>query len=227
MLPRPARFIMSLSSPTSRQHAQSRLILNTPIESIATHCDFRRLSAIDGVDVELRYATTNNFVGRNMYDGYDCAWLHNDAATALTNVAANLQRTHPHLRLLVLDALRPQRVQELMWQSLDGTDLQQYLAPPDRGSIHSFGMAVDVTLVQSSGVELDMGTPFDDLSEHSHPALEAKLLASGAITVAQIANRQILRDAMFANAWKGISTEWWHFDCGDRALVRKTYTRVL
>ena len=218
---------MSLSSQTSRQHAQSRLILSTPIESIATHPDFRRLSSIDGVDVELRYATTHNFVGRNMYDGYDCAWLHNDAATALTNVAANLHQTHPHLRLLVLDALRPQRVQELMWQSLDGTNLRQYLAPPDRGSIHSFGMAVDVTLIDANGDELDMGTAFDDLSEHSHPALETKLLASGDITAAQIANRQILRDAMLANGWKGISTEWWHFDCGDRALVRQTYTRVL
>lgn len=198
-----------------------------PIESIATHPDFRRLDLIEGVATELRYATTNNFVGRDMYAGYDCAWLHRDAADSLKNVAINLRAARPELRLLVLDALRPQRVQELMWNSLEGTDLRQYLASPDRGSIHSFGMAVDVTLIDAEGCELDMGTPFDDLSERSHPALESELLLRGELASEQIANRQILRDVMFANGWHGIATEWWHFDCGDRHLVRQNYTRIL
>ena len=198
-----------------------------PIESIATHPDFRRLDLIEGVATELRYATTNNFVGRDMYAGYDCAWLHRDAADSLKNVAINLRAARPELRLLVLDALRPQRVQELMWNSLEGTDLRQYLASPDHGSIHSFGMAVDVTLTDAEGRELDMGTPFDDLSERSHPALESELLQRGEIASEQIANRQILRDVMFANGWHGIATEWWHFDCGDRRLVRQNYTRIL
>ncbi len=162
-----------------------------------------------------------------MYDGYDCAWLHRDAANALTKVAADLRTTRPQLRLLVLDALRPQRVQELMWNSLEGTDLRKYLASPDRGSIHSFGMAVDITLIDAQGRELDMGTPFDDLSERSHPALESELLQRGELTSEQIANRQILRDVMLANGWQGISTEWWHFDCGDRIVVRQNYTRIL
>ena len=197
------------------------------IESINEHPDFRRLDLINGVATELRYATANNFVGRDMYAGYDCAWLHRDAADALTQVATALRTERPELRLLVLDALRPQRVQELMWKSLEGTDLRQYLASPGRGSIHSFGMAVDVTLIDAKGRELDMGTPFDDLSERSHPALEVALLRRGELTSEQIANRQILRDAMTANGWQGISTEWWHFDCGDKVLVRQNYTRIL
>ncbi len=162
-----------------------------------------------------------------MYAGFDCAWLHRDAADALGNVAANLRSARPDLRLLVLDALRPQRVQELMWDSLEGTDLRKYLASPDRGSIHSFGMAVDVTLIDANGRELDMGTPFDDLTERSHPALEPELLQLGEISASHIANRQILRDAMTVNGWQGISTEWWHFDCGDRLQVRQNYLRVL
>ena len=198
-----------------------------PIESIAEHPDFRRLDLIDGVATELRYATANNFVGRDMYAGFDCAWLHRDAADALTNVAISLRTAQPKLRLLVLDALRPQRVQELMWNSLEDTDLRQYLASPDRGSIHSFGMAVDVTLIDAEARELDMGTPFDDLSERSHPALESELLQRGELSSEQIANRQILREVMLANDWRGISTEWWHFDCGDRILVRQNYTRIL
>ena len=162
-----------------------------------------------------------------MYAGYDCAWLHRDAADSLKNVAINLRAARPELRLLVLDALRPQRVQELMWDSLEGTDLRQYLASPDRGSIHSFGMAVDVTLVDAEGCEPDMGTPFDDLTERSHPARESELLQSGEIDATHIGNRRILRDAMTANGWQGILTEWWHFDCGDRLLVRQNYTRIL
>jgi len=198
-----------------------------PIESIAKHPEFRRLDSISDVVVELRYATESNFVGRDMYTGFDCAWLHRDAAAALTQVATSLRAVQPDLRLLVLDALRPQRVQELMWDRLEGADLRQYLASPDRGSIHSFGMAVDVTLIDTEGRELDMGTAFDDLTERSHPALETESMQRGEITAAHIANRQILRDVMTTNGWQGISTEWWHFDCGDRLLVRQNYTRIL
>ena len=58
----------------------------------------------------------------------------------------------------MLDALRPQRVQEALWAALQGTPAACYLAPPERGSIHSFGMAVDVTLIDADGAEFDMGT---------------------------------------------------------------------
>jgi D-alanyl-D-alanine dipeptidase len=72
-----------------------------------------------------------------------------------------------------------------------------------------------------------MGTGFDDLTERSHPALEDELLARGEISGQQIANRQLLRGAMFGAGFVGINSEWWHFDCGDRVQVRATYTRVL
>ena len=122
---------------------------------------------------------------------------------------------------------RSQRVQEQLWAALQGTDLLGYLANPVRGSIHSFGMAVDITLVDRSGNELDMGTPFDDLSERSHPALEDEMLARGELSAEQIANRRLLRAAMIPGGFTGISSEWWHFDCGDRNVVRAEYTRVL
>src|SRR5471032_2055143 len=196
-------------------------------EAIASHADFRRLDSIAGIAVDLRYATPDNFVGRDLYAPLDCAWLHRDAALALEKSAAWLAARQPDHVLLVLDALRPQRVQEQLWQALQGTDLLSYIAEPARGSIHSFGMALDVTLVDGAGRELDMGTGFDDLSEHSHPALEAQWLARGELSAQQIANRQLLRDAMSHAGWIGIASEWWHFDCGDRLLVRRDYTRVL
>lgn len=195
-------------------------------EDIASHADFRRLSSIPGVAVDLRYATTNNFVGRNLYGSQDCAWLHHLAATGLERAAALLQRERPGHRVLVLDALRPHRVQLLLWDHLDGTDLRQYVADPAIGSIHSFGMALDATLVDADGNELDMGTGYDEMTELSHPQLEAKFLESGELTPAQQGNRQLLRRIMFDSGFQGISNEWWHFDMLDRQHVRRHFLRV-
>jgi D-alanyl-D-alanine dipeptidase len=196
-------------------------------EAIAGHADFRHLSTIAGIAVDLRYAGPNNFIGRDLYSPYDCAWLHVIAAGALERVVAYLAQRRPDVRVLVLDALRPQRVQQELWDALAGTDLQLYLAEPGRGSIHSFGMALDITLLDGAGAELDMGTGFDDMTELSHPALEEGFLARGDLTAEQVANRQLLRDAMFQAGFVGIRTEWWHFDCGDRNVVRATFSRVL
>lgn len=196
-------------------------------EDVPGSPDYRRLAAIPGVRVELRYASTDNFVGRDLYSPLDCAWLHADAAAALRNSAEWLAAARPELSLLVLDALRPQRVQEQLWASLQGTNLLEYLADPARGSIHSFGMAVDVTLVDSAGNELPMGTAFDDMTELSHPVLEETLLARGTLSAEALANRTLLRAAMQHGGWTGINSEWWHFDCGDRDSVRAQYVRVL
>jgi D-alanyl-D-alanine dipeptidase len=199
-----------------------------PIEVVSGgHPDFTRLADIAGIRHELRYASTDNFVGADMYSPFDCAWLHREGAEALRRSAGRLAERHPGITLLVLDALRPQRVQERMWKALEGTGLTDYLANPAVGSIHSFGMAVDVTLCDAEGKALDMGTPFDDLTEKSHPVLEAALLARGALTPAQVANREILRDAMAAGGWRGISREWWHFDAGDRVRIRSEMPRVM
>jgi D-alanyl-D-alanine dipeptidase len=72
-----------------------------------------------------------------------------------------------------------------------------------------------------------MGTGFDDLTERSHPALEEKLLARGEIAIAHVDNRRLLREVMNGAGWRGINSEWWHFDGGDRELIRATYRRVL
>lgn len=196
-------------------------------EDVPSHPDFRSLDSIAGIRTDLRYASANNFVGRDLYSPYDCAWLHREAAAALEKVVAWLARERPGFTLLVLDALRPQRVQQLLWDALQGTDLQLYLAEPARGSIHSFGMAVDVTICDEHGLELDMGTGFDDMTDRSHPALEGRMLANGDLTEVHLANRDLLRGAMLAGGFAGINTEWWHFDYGDRVQVRQTYQRVL
>jgi D-alanyl-D-alanine dipeptidase len=203
------------------------MTLTLASEDIAASPEFRHLSSIAGIRVDLRYATPNNFVGRDLYSPYDCAWLHVEAAAALERVVAWLAARRPDLTPLVLDALRPQRVQQQLWDALEGTELRLYLANPARGSIHSYGMALDLTLVDADGVELDMGTGFDDMTELSHPALEEGYLLAGELSEQQLANRRLLREAMLQAGFLGINTEWWHFDCGDRELVRQTFRRVL
>ena len=195
-------------------------------EEIATHPDFRRLSSIDGVRVDLRYVGPRNFVGRDLYGELDCAWLHRLAADGLARAAQELRALAPGHHLLVLDALRPHRVQVELWEFLDGTGLRQYVADPARGSIHSFGMALDVTIVNDAGDELDMGSGFDEMDELSHPKLEAEHLKSGALTPTQVANRELLRRVMAVGGFNGIDNEWWHFDMLDRSLVRQTFVRV-
>ena len=196
-------------------------------EHITTHPDFVALASVAHLRVALRYETAANFMGRDMYSPLDCAWAHRVAVDGLREAMVWLARQRRDAHLCVLDALRPQRVQEAMWDALEGTPLTEYLASPERGSIHSFGMAIDATLIDVDGQEFDMGTSFDEMTELSHPTLEAAFLRAGALNDHQVSNRHLLREAMLRGGFHGIGTEWWHFDCGDRAVVRATYARVL
>ncbi|MDR7332670.1 M15 family metallopeptidase [Roseateles asaccharophilus] len=199
-----------------------------PIEEIASHADFRRLDSLQhGIAVDLRYATADNFVGHSVYEGFDCHWLRREAAEALEAAAAWLAQRRPGYRLLVLDALRPQRVQQRLWDELQGTPLTMYLANPERGSIHSYGMAVDLTLLDPQDREVDMGSGFDEMTLASHPDHEAEHLALGALKPEHLVERGWLRAAMREAGFQGITTEWWHFDFGDRIAVRRDLPRVL
>lgn len=198
-----------------------------PCETVSDHPDFVHLSQLTSVDYALRYATPVNFAGHKLYGDIDCAWLHHEAARGVAQAAGWLQRQRPGYRLLILDALRPQRVQEELWDLFSGTPFEEYLAHPERGSIHSYGMAVDVTLVDPQGEVCDMGSEFDDLSELSHPQLDSEHLALGSLSEGQVRERGWLRAAMRAGGFRGINSEWWHFDYGDRHAVRRSCRRVL
>jgi len=196
------------------------------VEDIAAHPDFRRLATLPSVDHDLRYASANNFAGHVLYAGIDCAWLRAEAAAGLEASAAWLTQARPGYRILVLDALRPHRVQMAIWAEVAGTPAALYFADPARGSIHSFGMAVDVTLLDPQGREVDMGSGFDEMSLKSHPAMNDEHLALGVLSAAQVAERGWLHAAMVRGGFHGIATEWWHFDFGDRDAVRRHLPRV-
>ena len=96
----------------------------------------------------------------------------------------------------MLDALRPQRVQQGIWAEIAGTPASKYFADPQQGSIHSYGMAVDITLLDSQGRKCDMGSGFDEMHPRSHPALDAEHLALGVLRTEQLIERGWLLAAM-------------------------------
>lgn len=147
---------------------------------------------------DLRYATNNNFVAEQMYDCPRC-FLRPEAAEALFKIHQALRSSGYGLKLF--DCYRPKSVQEKLWQKKPNAS---YVTPPHKGSMHNRGFAVDATLIDVNGNELDMGTEFDFFGRrayHDFFDLPADILA----------RRKILKETMAFHGFKHIRTEWWHY----------------
>lgn len=196
------------------------------LEAACFHPDFMEIQGMNNVRVDLRYGTTRNLLGRDVYQGFQKVILHKRAGDKFLVAASILAEKFPQLSFLVFDALRPQSAQREFWDLVVGTPQEAYFANPAKGSIHSFGFAIDLSLVDSSGSELDMGTEFDDLSELAEPRKEMEFLLDRKLTEAQIENRLKLRQVMEQAGFLQLPSEWWHFDAFAPALVRATYKIV-
>jgi D-alanyl-D-alanine dipeptidase len=196
------------------------------LEAVRASTNYIEIKNNDAIALELRYATTNNFTGQNLYGVFNRAYLQKTAAEKLNRAAANLKLVQPKYRLLIFDALRPRSVQYLLWNKVKGTNQQKYVANPQGGSIHNYGFAVDLSIVDEAGKELDMGTAFDDFTELAQPAEEEKYLESGKLTQQQLQNRHLLRKAMEDAGFIQLPLEWWHFDALPKAEVKKNYSIV-
>lgn len=184
-------------------------------------------SECPGVEVNLMYARDDNFTGVTLYYGMDSAWLRPEAAKALALAAAALHAERPELRLLVKDAARPMSVQRRMYQTVQGTSKARYVGnPANGGGLHNYGMAVDITLVDSLGNELPMGTPVDHLGPEANIDREEELLHRGIITARERANRLLLRRVMRAGGFRPLRTEWWHFNMCSRSEARRRFPRL-
>jgi D-alanyl-D-alanine dipeptidase len=174
--------------------------------------------------VDLKYAREDNFMGKPVYGSFKEAYLRPEAAEKLAQASQILQTRHPKLRILVGDALRPRSVQRKMFALVKNTPMRPYVASPERGSIHNYGAAVDVTLYDTeAGSRLDMGTRMDHFGPLAQPALEQKYLRKGELTPLQVTNRRILRKAMKAAGWHVLRIEWWHFTAFPRKMVERIY----
>ncbi|WP_057939617.1 M15 family metallopeptidase [Algoriphagus resistens] len=175
--------------------------------------------AISGIKVELRYSTTDNFFGQDVYGDLTKAYLQPQVAERLKNAQQMLKSQFPDYTLLVYDGVRPLSVQQILWDNLDKPDSLKplYVADPKKGSLHNFGVAVDLTIFDLKvDSTLDMGTHYDYFGYPAYPDREKQMLDEGKITKVQVANREILRKVMMANGFTGIGSEWWHFNAFSR-----------
>jgi D-alanyl-D-alanine dipeptidase len=154
------------------------------------------------VDVTLAYATEANLTGQPVYRNAEC-WLHREAAEKL---AAAIALARPlGLRLRIFDALRPVEAQWALWNARPDPE---FLADPRRGSPHSRGVAVDLTLLDGDHA-LDMGTAFDaftPLSHHGRTDVSAEAQR----------NRLLLMGLMTSAGWDFYRNEWWHYQLFDQ-----------
>ena len=205
------------------------LLLLTTITSLTAQ-NFKGLVDIQKIDstitVELMYAKPDNFVGEKMYN-FDKAYLHPKAAAAIKEANRLLKEINPTLHLHIYDAARPMKVQQKMWNKVKGTAQQNYVSnPANGGGLHNYGLAVDVTIANSKGDTLPMGTIVDALTPTSHIDCEEELVKTGKITKEAAKNRQLLRKVMQKAGFRSLRSEWWHFNYTTRADARKNYKAI-
>lgn len=167
---------------------------------LAQQNDFVLLRSLSNDFVfDMKYATPDNFLKQAVYDCGEC-YLRKSTAKAL--VKANEEFKSLGYRIKLFDCYRPLSVQKKMWKILPGT---HYVANPAKGSKHNRGAAVDLTLVDAQGKELDMGTPFDFFGKKAHhtcTTFPKKVLE----------NRKLLKDVLNKYNFKSIFSEWWHYE---------------
>lgn len=184
---------------------------------------------IPGIFVDLKYSTTDNFFGKDVYGDLTRCYVQPEVAEMLKKAHEKLKEEYPDLTFLVYDGVRPQSVQQILWDGLDKPDSVKplYVADPKIGGLHNFGVAVDLTLAkQVTGEALDMGTPFDFFGYPAYPEKEAQMLLEGNITKEHILNREILRKVMAHGGFTGIGSEWWHFNAFSREEAGEKFEMV-
>uniref|UniRef100_A0AB33IXU4 D-alanyl-D-alanine dipeptidase n=1 Tax=Prevotella sp. GTC17253 TaxID=3236793 RepID=A0AB33IXU4_9BACT len=176
------------------------------------------------IQVSLMYARADNFTGRVLYDDLREAYLHPEAATALGRAQRRLKQLRPDLSLKVYDAARPMSIQQKMWDCVKNTSKDIYVSNPAHGGgLHNYGLAVDITLCNARGDTLDMGTKIDYMGTAAHIDREDALVAARKISSRARDNRRLLRQVMRHAGFRGLRTEWWHFNFKSRAEAKRSY----
>ncbi len=159
---------------------------------------WKSLKESDYFHLDVRYATENNFVGEAVYDCGKC-YLRMEVADALINVAKSLNQHG--FKLVLFDCYRPKPVQQKLWDKVPNPN---YVTPPDKGSMHNRGAAVDLSIMRENGDYLDMGTGYDYFGEEAHTDYMNH-------SEEVLKNRKLLNNLMVKYGFKVIRTEWWHF----------------
>ena len=168
--------------------------------------DLVELTRLDSTfRLDVRYATTNNFMGEQFYSQAR-AFLQRPAARALLRVQQALRKRG--YSLLIHDAYRPWYVTKMFWDATPQAQ-REFVADPAKGSRHNRGCAVDLSLFDlETGRPVEMVSGYDEFSHRAYPGY-----AGG--TSLQRWYRALLRREMEAEGFKVFESEWWHFDFRD------------
>jgi len=148
---------------------------------------------------DMKYATEDNFLKSKVYDCAEC-YLRYKTVKAL--IKANEKFMKKGFKIKLFDCYRPLDIQKRMWSIVSNPE---YVANPAKGSIHNRGGAVDITLVDFNGKELDMGTSFDFFGKeagHNFAGFSKQIKN----------NRNLLRKIMIKENFNSFDSEWWHYN---------------
>jgi len=218
-------------SDDSKNSTEDNIELNDSIEKIFLSIDLVDITSMNlNIKVDLRYASSNNFMHTVLYDTLRSAYFQIEVAERLSKCQEFLDSIRPGYSLLIFDGVRPQQVQQEMWDALDSIPIRrrgEFVSNPALGSVHNFGAAVDLTIIDRNGKELDMGAGYDDFREIAFPKLEAQFLKSGELTQNQVNNRRLLRRVMTSQKFINIPSEWWHFNAFSRVTTSHKFQMLI
>ena len=202
---------------TTKVAGESRVLIDSLV-------DIRSINP--EIQVDLKYATADNFMKKRLYERLRIAYLQKDIAERLSKSQNLLSSLKAGYRLLVYDAVRPVSVQQKMWDALDSippNERGKFVSNPQNRSLHNMGAAVDLTIIDGRGIPLDMGAGYDDIRKIAYPTLEQEFLAKGELTEKHITNRELLRKVMKSQGFRPLETEWWHFNACSRPQGKVKY----
>jgi len=197
------------------------------ISVVETLEDWQEIRSISNLVVKMPYATFDNFTGHNLYCDIQRAFLHKDAMQKLKWASALLKKREPNYKFILFDAARPNHAQEILRAAVRGTPWQHFVSSPAKGSIHAYGMAVDIGLLDEKGALVDMGLPYDSFAFYAGKSGEKQALEQGLLTETQVKNRELLRSVMTQSGWITLFSEWWHFNAAPGDTIRAKYVQPM
>lgn len=180
--------------------------------------------------VSIKYFTDDNFMKIRLYNSINRAYFQSDVAVKIVKCQQFLKSINPDYSLLIYDAVRPVSVQRKMWEALDTLsriERGKFVSNPNHRSMHNYGAAVDLTIIDKNGIPLDMGSYYDDIRKIAYPSLEYRFIATGELKSVQIENRKLLRKVMSHQHFRNIHTEWWHFNACSKEYARSNYKLLM
>jgi D-alanyl-D-alanine dipeptidase len=189
--------------------------------------DWQEIRGMSNLVVKMPYSTFDNFTGHNLYCDVQRAFLHKDAMEKLKWAVALLKKKEPSYKFIIFDAARSNHAQEVLRAAVRGTPWQHFVSSPAKGSIHAYGMAVDIGLLDEKGMLVDMGLPYDSFAFYAGKSGEKQALEQGLLTETQVKNREFLRSIMAQSGWISLSSEWWHFNAAPGDTIRAKYAQPL